>query len=64
MVPRGDDIDAEIEHLTGHIERQTEAAGSVFAVDHHQVDHMLVDESPELVAEDPPAAAADDVSDE
>ena len=64
MVARREHVGAKIEEFVGKLRRDSEAAGRVLAVDHHEVDLVRGNHMPDVLPHNPPPRAAEDVTDE
>jgi hypothetical protein len=64
MVAGGDDMRSKIEEFPGDIHGQSETGGSVFPIDHDEVDRMHIHEAVKPPGKGQPAGAANDISDE
>jgi hypothetical protein len=64
MVAGGDDIRPKFEEFPGDIHGQPETGGSVFPIDHDEVDHMHIHEAVKPSGKGKPAGAANDITDE
>jgi hypothetical protein len=63
MIAGSDDLDAQVEKFLGDLWSNAKAAGGVLAIGDRQVDIVLSDQLPQVIANDGPAGSAKDVAD-